>query len=39
VILKGVGVGAMWPQALAMIVFAIVGLTLATRVFKKEIKA
>jgi ABC-2 type transport system permease protein len=38
VLLKGVGVEAMWPQALAMIVFAAVGLTLATRVFKKEIK-
>jgi ABC-2 type transport system permease protein len=38
VLLKGVGVGAMWPQALAMIVFAVVGLTLATRVFKKEIR-
>ena len=39
VLLKGVGVGAMWPQAVAMIVFAAVGLTLATRIFKKEIKA
>ena len=39
ILLKGVGVGAMWPQALAMIVFALVGLTLATRVFKKEIRA
>jgi ABC-2 type transport system permease protein len=39
VLLKGVGVGALWPQAVAMLVFAIVGLTLATRVFKKEIKA
>jgi len=39
VLLKGVGVGAMWPQALAMILFAVVGLGLATRVFKKEIKA
>jgi ABC-2 type transport system permease protein len=38
VLLKGVGVEAMWPEALAMIVFAAVGLTLATRVFKKEIK-
>ena len=38
VLLKGVGVEAMWPEALAMIVFAVVGLTLATRVFKKEIK-
>lgn len=39
VLLKGVGVEAMWPQAVAMIVFAFVGLTLATRVFRKEIKA
>ncbi len=39
VLLKGVGVGVLWPQAVAMIVFAVVGLTLATRVFKKEIKA
>jgi ABC-2 type transport system permease protein len=38
ILLKGVGVGALWPQAVAMLVFAIVGLTLATRVFKKEIK-
>lgn len=39
VLLKGVGVGALWPQAVAMLVFALVGLTLATRIFKKEIKA
>jgi ABC-2 type transport system permease protein len=39
ILLKGVGVGVLWPQAVAMIVFAAVGLTLATRVFKKEIKA
>lgn len=39
ILLKGVGVGAMWPQAVAMLVFAVIGLTLATRVFKKEIKA
>lgn len=38
VLLKGVGLSALWPEALAMIVFAIVGLTLATRVFRKEIK-
>jgi len=38
VLLKGVGVAALWPQAIAMLVFAVVGLTLATRVFKKEIK-
>jgi ABC-2 type transport system permease protein len=39
VLLKGVGVGAMWPQAVAMLVFAVVGLALATKVFRKEIKA
>lgn len=38
ILLKGVGVGALWPQAVAMLIFAVVGLTLATRVFKKEIK-
>jgi len=38
ILLKGVGIGALWPQAVAMLVFATVGLTLATRVFKKEIK-
>ena len=39
ILLKGVGVGAMWPQAVAMLIFAVIGLTLATRVFRKEIKA
>jgi ABC-2 type transport system permease protein len=39
ILLKGVGLEALWPQALAMLVFAIVGLTLATKMFKKEIKA
>ena len=38
ILLKGVGVAALWPQVLAMFVFAVVGLTLATWVFKKEIK-
>ena len=38
ILLKGVGVGALWPQAIAMLVFAAVGLTLATKTFKKEIK-
>jgi ABC-2 type transport system permease protein len=39
ILLKGVGVEALWPQAVAMLVFAIVGLALATKVFKKEIRA
>lgn len=38
ILLKGVGVAALWPQIVAMLVFAVVGLTLATRAFKKEIK-
>ncbi len=38
VLLKGVGAVVLWPQAVFMLAFAIVGLGLATRVFKKEIK-
>lgn len=38
VLLKGVGAEVLWPQAAFMLAFAIVGLTLATKVFKKEIK-
>jgi ABC-2 type transport system permease protein len=38
VLLKGVGAGVLWPQAAFMLAFAIVGLALATKVFKKEIK-
>ena len=37
VFLKGVGVHVLWAQALSMILFAAVGLTLATRAFRKEI--
>ena len=37
VLLKGVGAGVLWPQAVFMLAFALVGLGLATRVFKKEI--
>ncbi len=39
VLLKGVGASVLWPQAVSMLVFALVGLGLATRVFKKEIPA
>jgi ABC-2 type transport system permease protein len=39
VLLKGVGAAVLWPQALFMVLFAVVGLTLATRVFRKEIRA
>jgi ABC-2 type transport system permease protein len=35
--LKGVGLAVLWPQGLAMLAFAIVGLTLAVRSFRKEI--
>ena len=35
--LKGVGLAVLWPQGLAMLLFAIGGLTLAVRSFKKEI--
>lgn len=38
ILLKGVGAGVLWPQALSMVVFAAVGLGLATRIFKKEIR-
>ncbi|MBI2538135.1 MAG: ABC transporter permease [Gemmatimonadetes bacterium] len=37
IFLKGVGVGVLWTQGLAMIAFAVVGLTLAVRSFRKEI--
>jgi ABC-2 type transport system permease protein len=39
VLLKGVGASVLWPQAVFMILFALVGLGLATRVFKKEVPA
>ena len=35
----GVGASVLWPQALLMLVYAVVGLTLATRAFKKELQA
>jgi ABC-2 type transport system permease protein len=37
IFLKGVGLGALWPQAVFMLAFAALGVTLATRVFRKEI--
>jgi ABC-2 type transport system permease protein len=37
IFLKGVGLGALWPQAVFMLAFAALGVTLATGVFKKEI--
>ncbi len=37
IFLKGVGTETLWAEALAMIIFAVVGLLLATNIFKKEI--
>jgi ABC-2 type transport system permease protein len=37
IFLKGIGVQTLWVEGLAMIVFAMLGLALATKVFKKEI--
>ncbi|MGQ0562947.1 MAG: ABC transporter permease [Gemmatimonadota bacterium] len=39
VLLKGVGIEVLWPQAVSMIVFACVGLGLATLTFHKRIDA
>jgi ABC-2 type transport system permease protein len=37
IFLKNVGIDVLWVEGLSLIVFAAVGLTLATRMFKKEI--
>ena len=37
IFLKGVGLEALWPQAVFMLLFAAVGVGLATSVFRKEI--
>lgn len=39
IFLKGVGPEVLWPQALLMLAYAVVGLTLATRAFRKELAA
>jgi drug efflux transport system permease protein len=39
IFLKGVGATVLWPQALLMLVYAVIGLSLATRAFKKELAA
>ena len=39
IFLKGVGAEVLWPQALLMLAYAIIGLSLATRAFKKELVA
>jgi len=38
IFLKGVGPGVLWIEALAMILFATVGLSLAARAFRKELE-
>ena len=38
IFLKGVGAAVLWPQAVFMLLYALLGLTLATRVFKKELQ-
>jgi len=37
VFLKGIGLGVLWLQGLAMVLYAVVGLSLAVRAFRKEI--
>jgi ABC-2 type transport system permease protein len=37
IFLKGVGLDVLWAEALAMVIFATVGLTAAIRAFKKEL--
>ena len=37
IFLKGVGLDALWPQAVFMLLFAALGVGLATRVFRKEL--
>ncbi len=39
IFLKGVGLEVLWPQALLMLAYAVIGLALATKVFKKELVA
>jgi ABC-2 type transport system permease protein len=39
IFLKGVGASVLWPQAMLMLLYAMLGLALATRAFKKELAA
>ncbi|HET9948305.1 MAG TPA: ABC transporter permease [Longimicrobiales bacterium] len=39
IFLKGVGAAVLWPEALLMLVYALLGLGLATRAFRKELPA
>ena len=39
IFLKGVGASVLWPQAMLMLLYAVLGLALATRAFRKELTA
>jgi ABC-2 type transport system permease protein len=39
IFLKGVGISVLWPQALFMVAYAALGLGLAARMFRKELKS
>jgi ABC-2 type transport system permease protein len=39
IFLKGVGADVLWPQATMMLLYAVIGLTLATVAFKKDLAA
>jgi ABC-2 type transport system permease protein len=39
IFLKGVGPEVLWPQAIMMLAYATIGLTLATRAFRKELNS
>lgn len=39
IFLKGVGAGVLWPEAVLMLAYAVLGLGLATRAFRKELEA
>jgi len=38
IFLKGVGISILWPQAVLMLAYAVLGLALATRMFRKELQ-
>lgn len=38
IFLKGVGATVLWPQGIMMLLYAVLGLGLATRTFKKELR-
>lgn len=39
IFLKGVGLSVLWPQTLLMLAYAVLGVALATRAFRKELEA